>query len=111
MRSKLGIPSSSQPGVGGVSHKRVREGINRVWNLAPAENQFRPNQLAKRLLQPLYRQLGYGVQQFVGRGQRPYYRNQLGRGHDCLRNAGSLQGAGALRRADNMIVLFTDFVH
>jgi len=102
MRSKLGIPSSSQPGVGGVSHKRVLEGINRVWNLAPAENQFRPNQLAKRLL---------SVQQFVGRGQRPYYRNQLGRGHDCLRNAGSLQGAGALRRADNMIVLFTDFVH
>ena len=55
-----------ESGVGGVSHKRVLEGIDRVGYLAPAEYQLRPNQLGKRLLQRLPRQPGYRVQQLVG---------------------------------------------
>ena len=38
-----------EAGICGVPYQRVPEGIDRVWNLAPAENQFRPHQLPKRL--------------------------------------------------------------
>src|SRR5262249_27278162 len=37
-----------EAGICSVPYQRVLEGINRVRNLAPAENQFRPRQLAKR---------------------------------------------------------------
>ena len=51
--------------VGGVAHKRVLEGIDRLGYLAPAEYQLRPNQLGKSLLKLLFWQPGYGAQQFV----------------------------------------------
>src|SRR2546425_4232646 len=54
-----------ETGICSVPYQRVLEGINRVWTLAPAENQFRSHQLVKRLFQSLPRQPGDGVQQFV----------------------------------------------
>src|SRR5262245_2184615 len=57
--------ASHEAGICGVPYQRVLEGVNRVWALAPAENQFRPRQLAKRLFQFLPRQSRDGVQQFV----------------------------------------------
>jgi hypothetical protein len=40
--------------IGGIPDQRVLEGINRVRNLAPAENQFRRHQLAQGLCQPFF---------------------------------------------------------
>src|SRR5262249_8021709 len=54
-----------EAGICSVPYQRVLEGVNRVWTLAPAENQFRPRQLAKRLFQFFPRQSRDGVQQFV----------------------------------------------
>jgi len=54
-----------EAGICGVPYQRVLEGVNRVWVLASAENQFRPHQLRKRIFQSLPRQSGDGVQQFV----------------------------------------------
>src|SRR2546430_5516699 len=61
------MPASAlqEAGICGVPYQRVLEGVNRVWNLAPAENQFRLHQLAKRIFQSLPRQPGDGVQQFI----------------------------------------------
>jgi len=61
------VPASAfqEAGICGVPYQRVPEGIDRVWNLASAENQFRLHQLTKRLFQFLSRQSGDGVQQFV----------------------------------------------
>ena len=62
---RCSAPAFQEAGICGVPYQRVLEGINRVWNFAPAENQFRPHQLVKRLVQSLPRQPGDGVQQFV----------------------------------------------
>jgi hypothetical protein len=43
----------------------VLEGVNRVWALAAAKNQFRPHQLPKRIVQPLLRHSGHGMQQLI----------------------------------------------
>ena len=51
--------------VGSVPHKRVLKGIDRLGYLAPAEYQFRLNQLGERLLKSLFLQPSYGAQQFV----------------------------------------------
>jgi hypothetical protein len=61
----LSAPAFQEAGICGVPYQRVLEGVDRVWNLTPAENQFRPHQLVKRLVQSLPRQPGNGVQQFV----------------------------------------------
>ena len=46
-------------------HQCVLEGVYRVWNFAPAEQQFRTHQLVERLVQSLLRQPGDGVHKFV----------------------------------------------
>ena len=40
-----------EAGVGGVAYERVLEAINRMRNLAPPKNQFRLDQLIKRLFE------------------------------------------------------------
>ena len=54
-----------EAGICGVTDQRVLEGIDRMWNLAPAENQFRLHQLPKRSFQSLPWHAGHGVQQLV----------------------------------------------
>src|SRR5262249_61702051 len=62
---QLAASAFQEAGVCGVSHQRMLEGIDRMWNLAPAENQFRPHQLAKRSFQSLPWHSGHGIQQLV----------------------------------------------
>src|SRR5262245_63363447 len=54
-----------EAGICRVPHQRVLEGINRMWALAPAENQFRPHKLPKRIFQFLTWHSGLGMELFV----------------------------------------------
>src|SRR5262249_15846946 len=64
-RVQMAAAADQEGGIGGVPYKRVLEAINRVRNLAPPKNQFRLDQLAKRLFEVIPQQPGNGVQQFV----------------------------------------------
>ena len=64
-RVQMPAPAYQEAGICSVPYQGVLEGINRVRNLAPPKNQFRPYQLAQRLFQLVPRQPRDGVQQFV----------------------------------------------
>ena len=74
---QLRAPAFQEAGICGIPYQRVLEGIDRVWNFAPAEYQLRPHQLVKRLVQSLPRQPGDGIQQFVMRTRDPRQRRSV----------------------------------
>src|SRR5262249_37521783 len=62
---QLAASAFHEAGICRVPYQRVLEGVNCMWALAPAENQFRPHQLAKRIFQSLPWHSGHGMEQFV----------------------------------------------